>query len=137
MITTSSAFASSLAATNFAPLVNFVNGNALFLLGGGIAFAVNKLAHQIFSVQKNSHASKAISAVAFLAGAAASFSVAPHAAIFSYTMHDALILGLVIAVIATIFKGILGCATIPIIGVYGHAALISCGSIGAALGAII
>ncbi len=49
MITSSSAFASSLAATSFAPFVNVINGNSLVFLGGGIAFAINKLAHKMFS----------------------------------------------------------------------------------------
>jgi len=135
MITTSSAFASSTAATSFAPLVNIISGNALVLLGGGIAFAINKQAHQIFAVKNDSHASKAIRAVAFLAGAGACYFVAPHAAIFA--VEPLLGSVLVVAFIAIINQPLLAAelALMHSVGLFGRVALISLGTAAAAYGA--
>jgi|GEM_PF-2512461 len=144
MITTSSAFASSIAATSFAPFINIINGSAFVLIGSGIAFAINKQAHQIFAVKNNSHASKAIGAVAFLAGAGACYFVAPHAAIFALNMKEAAWIGLGVAVAVAISKQITGKkipilampALIPFVGLYGRVALITVGTAAAGVGAI-
>ena len=146
MITTSSVSASNLASAGIGPIVNIINGNALIILGGGIAFAINKLAHQIFSVQKNSHASTAISAVAFLAGASACYFAAPHAAIFALTMQEAVWIGLGVSISASVSKLITGkknpilameLALIPFVGLYGRVALIFVGTAAAGVGAIV
>lgn len=148
MITTSSAFASSIAATSFAPFINIINGNALMILGGGIAFTINKLAHHIFSVKEDSNASIAIKAVSFVAGAAACYFVAPHAAIFAITMNEAawILVGVVVA--TGMSKQITGKkspilampalmpALIPFVGLYGRVALITVGTAAAGVGAI-
>lgn len=161
MITTSSTFASSLAATSFAPLINIINGNAHLILGFGLAYSINKLAHHIFGVNKDSNASTVIRTVAFITGSCVSLSFAPQAAIFSLSFINATLMAIGIVFFNRVqihvadqcisrkmpgvyqpdhqFENIISglTATLPFVGLFGHVGLVALGSSGAAVGAIL
>lgn len=64
---------------------NTLYGLGFMAAGAAITYAVDKLAHKAFNIQKGSTASKAVKAGAFLAGVAVCAIAAPHAGIAAFT----------------------------------------------------
>lgn len=135
MISSSSSFALDLASTGFAPLINVWNGSIIAVVGGGVAYAVDSFAHSIFAVTPNTTESKAIKAIALMAGIAAAYSLAPYAAIVAFT-NEALILTSVIAVLAVVTRQPLiaaQAALIPAVGLFGRVGFLAAGIASAAV----